>query len=338
MGSEAPYCDHMADLRELEPIRVERDSPRAPPAWLGMTGVVAAVGVLLIGLGLFASLAPDNAAPVDTIPPASTTTSVAPAVRFPDLVVADPSGVRLEGQDPRFLSAGCAVRAIDDLDGGLVIDRCAGGIVHVASDGEEKVVASDQFALHFVEQLGVGGPVMALALNVSPLIDSVDAVGYDVSERIVSELSVPRFSWWASGERASVVVGFDLGEWVVAEGCMQIQTRDDPPQSLAIGCADGEEPVVAAAVPDRGEQVAFVSRNPAGAHVLRILSIESGDTTASVRMEGEPVGLDFDGRFAAVAVAVDGGVQTTVIDMDSYSKREYEGLGTFMRSAPAFGG
>ncbi len=318
-------------LQELQPVKPQPSSPRdPPPRWVGLAGLVAALIVAAVGIGMFGRGAPDAADVAFDLDPTTTSTTLT-AVDFPDVLVASPAGVRIEGARSRAVAFECAERAIDDLSGGLLVDLCEGGIVHLTSDGEQVDVAGERFELHFVEHLGFGETPLAVAFDKYPLIDSMDAVGYDVEQRSGEIDSIPRFSWYAASPRVQALVGFDLGGWVVAEGCMQIQTIEDSDQTTSIGCRDTEDPVVAAAVSDSGRDLAYVSRTGVGRFVLRILELESNETTASVRIEGQPLSLSYDGQFSAFAIEDASGIRSTLIDMDSYAKREFDGLATLIR-------
>ncbi len=317
-------------VQELEPIS-SNVSPgeSAPPRWMGLAGALGAAAATVLGMFLFAGLAPeaDDVAGANS----TTTSTTLPPVAFPEVLVASPSGVRVEGISSRRVGFACAERAIDDLVGGFIVDLCDAGIVHMTADGEEVQVAGERFELHFVERIGFAEAPLAVAFDKYPMMDSMDAVGYDVELRTGDIDSIPRFSWYAASPRIQALVGFDLGDWVVAEGCMQIQSIDLGDETKSVGCGDTEEPVVAAAVTATKPQVAYISRTRAATYVLRILALDTDETVASVRLEGEPLSLDYDGQFAVVAFVGPDGVRSTVIDVDSYAKREFDGLASLVR-------
>ncbi|NND14338.1 MAG: hypothetical protein HKO10_10255, partial [Acidimicrobiia bacterium] len=254
--AQTPHDTARRRVQELEPMsRNANPGRRTPPRWMGLAGALGAVGAALFGIFLFAGSAPeagDDPAGEFT----STTSTTLPPIAFPEVLVASPSGVRIEGANSRRVGFVCAERAIDDLVGGLIVDLCDAGIVHMTADGQEVEVAGERFELHFVERIGFAEAPLAVAFDKYPMMNSMDAVGYDVEQRSGDIDSIPRFSWYAASPRIQALVGFDLGEWVVAEGCMQIQSIDLGDVTRNVGCGDSEEPVIAAAVTATKPEVA----------------------------------------------------------------------------------
>jgi len=315
--------------QELDPIPLSgSDDPARLPNWVGTVGLVGAAGVLLIGIGLFSESEPTNQiAGGGTADPSTTTTTMAP-VFFPQVLAAGPAGVTLPSGS--LLFDGCAEVAFDDMAGGLVVEECDGPIIHFSSNGERRSIASAEFDLEFVDALSSPGRPSMVALRHDD--DGLDVVAYHLADQITEQAVIPDVTWWSAAPGAQAVVGFDFENNEPAPGCMEIRRGTGPGEVKLIGCADGDPAVLAASIDEQGQRVAYVALNDLDAYVLTVVDLPDDEVVASVRIDLEPVWLDFNGQFVAVTARSGGGtLESVVIDTETYAKQQYAGLVTFVR-------
>jgi len=312
-----------------------KDQPPALPSWLGVVGLVVAAGVLLIGIALFGSPDPDPStegdpvAEIDAPDTETTTTSTTPPVEFPAVLVAGELGVSVDGGPSLFDE--CARVAVDDMRGGLVVEECEGPIVHISADGDHRTIAVEEYDLHFVDAISRRGFATMVAFGRAD--DNIEIVAYDVTEKTTDTGTIPAVAWWSVAPDMQAVVGFDFENEEPAPGCMEVRWDAGPGPARLIGCDEGDPMVIAAAIDGDTRQVAYMALNDLGAYVLNVIGLADDEVVASIRLDAEAVWMDFDGRFVAVTTqSGDGGFQSVVVDTQTYSKKEYEGHVSFIRT------
>ncbi len=312
------------DIEELVPVGSDDSVSPRPPRWLGIGAASLAIGVLFVALGL-----------IREAEPATPTSTTLAEVALPDMLIAGPDGVFSTGSD-EFLTDECAVKAVADRLGGLVLEACRGdGLVHLTSHGTRRQLVFDS-AYHLdshYEQAPQPGAVV-MALGDRGLGDSTSTFVYLTGSETHLSVIMPSYQDFDfSQEReTTATVGIDR-EGATDDGCLVVESPNGRYES---GCGPESIEVTMAALHPFDDRVAFVTVDAAGNVVVTVVDVALGTDVSSFDLEAEPIDLDFTGNWLAIVFDTGEGAVTRVFNLATYYFEDVSGFASFQRGPIIF--